>query len=195
MISVRSGFVYMERLEESINVQSIVRGTSHRAVRGMMDWARWTRACPLRRPAYTIRFLWTGTSLSDCVVLRWMEKTPGLTVSVWDRGLDRKNDNVHIYSEIKSFLQTLQRFCTDDTTKHICSYRVRRKEMTFVFKCYAHIKDLFYFSMWHIAGLGNREYGRRNPSRWPRGTLYTQKLALTSPTSGGRSIGIVLSRS
>jgi hypothetical protein len=25
----------------------------------------------------------------------------------------------------------------------------------------------------------------------PRGTLYTQKLALTSPTSGGRSVGIV----
>jgi hypothetical protein len=28
-------------------------------------------------------------------------------------------------------------------------------------------------------------------SRWPRGTLYPQKLALTSPTSGGRSAGIV----
>jgi hypothetical protein len=32
------------------------------------------------------------------------------------------------------------------------------------------------------------EYGRRDPSRWPRGTLYPQKLALDSPTSGGRSI-------
>jgi hypothetical protein len=32
----------MERLEESINVQSIVRGMSHRAVRGMMDGAWWT---------------------------------------------------------------------------------------------------------------------------------------------------------
>jgi hypothetical protein len=28
----------------------------------------------------------------------------------------------------------------------------------------------------------------------PRGTLYQQKLALTSPTSGGRSVGIVRSR-
>jgi hypothetical protein len=27
--------------------------------------------------------------------------------------------------------------------------------------------------------------------RWPRDTLYPQKLALTSPTSGGRSVGIV----
>jgi hypothetical protein len=36
-----------------------------------------------------------------------------------------------------------------------------------------------------------REYGRRDPSRWPRGTIYTRKLALTSSTSGGRSVGIV----
>jgi hypothetical protein len=39
--------------------------------------------------------------------------------------------------------------------------------------------------------LENREYGRGDPSRWPRGTIYPQELALTSPTSGGRSIGIV----
>jgi hypothetical protein len=42
--------------------------------------------------------------------------------------------------------------------------------------------------------LENREYGRRDPSRWPRSTLYPQKLAITSPTSGGRSVGIVRSR-
>jgi hypothetical protein len=40
----------------------------------------------------------------------------------------------------------------------------------------------------------NQEYGSRDPSRWPRDTLYTQKLAITSPTSGGRSVGIVRSR-
>jgi hypothetical protein len=40
--------------------------------------------------------------------------------------------------------------------------------------------------------LENREYGRRDPSRRPRGTLYPPKeLALTSPTSGGRSVCIV----
>jgi hypothetical protein len=44
------------------------------------------------------------------------------------------------------------------------------------------------------SGLENREYGRRDPSSWPRGTLYPQKLALTSPTSGGRSVGTVCSR-
>jgi hypothetical protein len=42
--------------------------------------------------------------------------------------------------------------------------------------------------------LENREYGRRDSSRRPRGTLYPQKLAITSPTSGGRSVGIVRSR-
>jgi hypothetical protein len=44
------------------------------------------------------------------------------------------------------------------------------------------------------SGLESREYGRRDPSRWPRGTLYPQKLALTSPTSGGRPAGIVRSQ-
>jgi hypothetical protein len=44
------------------------------------------------------------------------------------------------------------------------------------------------------SSLENREYGRRDPSRWPRGTLYPLKLALTSPTSGGRSVAIDRSR-
>jgi hypothetical protein len=44
------------------------------------------------------------------------------------------------------------------------------------------------------SGLEIREYSRRNPSRWACGTLYPQKLALTSPTSGDRSVGIVRSR-
>jgi hypothetical protein len=39
-----------------------------------------------------------------------------------------------------------------------------------------------------------REYGRRDPSRWPCGTFCPQKLALTSLTSGGRLVGIVRSR-
>jgi hypothetical protein len=33
-----------------------------------------------------------------------------------------------------------------------------------------------------------------DPSRWPRGPLYPQKLTLSSPRSGGRSVGIVRSR-
>jgi hypothetical protein len=39
-----------------------------------------------------------------------------------------------------------------------------------------------------VSGLGNQEYGRRDQSR----SLYQQKLAVTLPTSGGRSIGIQL---
>jgi hypothetical protein len=42
-----------------------------------------------------------------------------------------------------------------------------------------------------MASLEIREYGRRDPSRWPRGTLHQQKLALNSPTSGVRSVGMV----
>jgi hypothetical protein len=44
------------------------------------------------------------------------------------------------------------------------------------------------------SGLENRDYGRRDPLCWPRNTFYWQKLALTSPTSGGRSVGIIRSR-
>jgi hypothetical protein len=44
------------------------------------------------------------------------------------------------------------------------------------------------------SGLENREYGHRDPSHWPRSTLYPYKLTLTSPTSGDRSVGIVRSR-
>jgi hypothetical protein len=45
-----------------------------------------------------------------------------------------------------------------------------------------------------MSGLEIREYGRRDPLCWPRGAFYPQNLALTSPTSGGRSAGIVRSR-
>jgi hypothetical protein len=41
------------------------------------------------------------------------------------------------------------------------------------------------------SGLKNREYGRGDPLGWPRDALYPQKLALTYPTGGGRSVGIV----
>jgi hypothetical protein len=42
------------------------------------------------------------------------------------------------------------------------------------------------------SGLESREYGRKDPSCWPRGTLYRQQLALTLPTSGGCSVDMVL---
>jgi hypothetical protein len=40
------------------------------------------------------------------------------------------------------------------------------------------------------SGLENRKFTTvGEPLRWPRDTLYPLKLALTSPTSGGRSVG------
>jgi hypothetical protein len=45
-----------------------------------------------------------------------------------------------------------------------------------------------------IVGLEIREYGRRDRSRLPLGTLYPQKLALTLRTGAGRSVGIFRSR-
>jgi hypothetical protein len=43
--------------------------------------------------------------------------------------------------------------------------------------------------------LEKRKYGREDQLRWPRDTFYPQKLVLTSPTSGDRSVDIVSSRS
>jgi hypothetical protein len=43
------------------------------------------------------------------------------------------------------------------------------------------------------SGLENRDCCRRDPPRLPRNS-YPQKLALTSPASGERSVGIVRSR-
>jgi hypothetical protein len=39
--------------------------------------------------------------------------------------------------------------------------------------------------------LENREYVYRDPLSWPRNILWPQMLALTSPTSCGRSAGII----
>jgi hypothetical protein len=44
------------------------------------------------------------------------------------------------------------------------------------------------------SGLEIRKYDRGDPLSWPRDTLYSQTLALISPTRGGRSAGIVRSR-
>jgi hypothetical protein len=43
------------------------------------------------------------------------------------------------------------------------------------------------------SGLETRDYRSRDPSRWPRGAFYPQKLALTSPTSSVCSVGILRS--
>jgi hypothetical protein len=44
---------------------------------------------------------------------------------------------------------------------------------------------------WEYGGGQHWSYGGGDPSRWSRDIFSPQKLALTSPTSGGRSVGIV----
>jgi hypothetical protein len=44
------------------------------------------------------------------------------------------------------------------------------------------------------SSLQTQKYGCGYPLRWPPDTLYPQMLALTSPTSGCRSVGIVRSQ-
>jgi hypothetical protein len=48
-----------------------------------------------------------------------------------------------------------------------------------------------YYYLYYYYCQENRINDRGDPLCWPRDTLYPQKLALTSPTSGGRSVGIV----
>jgi hypothetical protein len=44
------------------------------------------------------------------------------------------------------------------------------------------------------SGRESREYGRSDSSRWSRGIIYLQHLASTSPTSAGRSVDTVRTR-
>jgi hypothetical protein len=44
---------------------------------------------------------------------------------------------------------------------------------------------------WKNSGTESRQSRLTDPLSWPRDTLYPQKLILTSPTSGGLSVGIV----
>jgi hypothetical protein len=46
----------------------------------------------------------------------------------------------------------------------------------------------FLFRYVNLVGLEIWENGRRDPSRWPHGILYPQKLGPTSLTSGGRLV-------
>jgi hypothetical protein len=54
---------------------------------------------------------------------------------------------------------------------------------------YSFIDFILYYYL--IPGLEIREYGRGDPLCCSRDTLYPQTLALTSPTIGGLSVGIV----
>jgi hypothetical protein len=54
--------------------------------------------------------------------------------------------------------------------------------------------EVLYASVLVKSGLEIRDYGRSGSAALTMGHPYLQKLALTSPTSGGRSVCIVRSR-
>jgi hypothetical protein len=72
--------------------------------------------------------------------------------------------------------------CTSSVGKKVASLRTKR----------AGLDELVYQVEFPQRFL--YDFRSRNPSHWPRYILYPQKLALTSPTSGGRSVGKVRSR-
>jgi hypothetical protein len=75
-----------------------------------------------------------------------------------------------------------------DMCKRFSAFSAGRMLLVVVFLSFKNLYRIFnYFK----CGLENREYGRGDPLRWPRDTLYPQELALTPPTCGGRSVGIV----
>jgi hypothetical protein len=77
-------------------------------------------------------------------------------------------------------------FAAGDTA--VCILRIMRVPLSLV----STIEELLEIKS-SGSGLESREYGRRNPSRWPRGTLYPQKLVLNSTICSGRSVGIARS--
>jgi hypothetical protein len=63
-----------------------------------------------------------------------------------------------------------------------------------IFRCIQLCKSLYIIFIIVLTGiiiLKTEINGRGDPLRRPRNTLYPQKLALTSPTSGSRSVGMV----
>jgi hypothetical protein len=92
----------------------------------------------------------------------------------------------HISSEIFKFL-TILKSLIFPILRNIPTFQATK---FFIFVSYSVVLKFMKYQF----GLENREYGRGDPVRWPRNTLYPQKLALTSPTSGGRSVGIVCLR-
>jgi hypothetical protein len=82
-------------------------------------------------------------------------------------------------SDISGVLPVASRY----TVRKICFIHSQRR-----FRKGVKWSDRFTF-----CGLENRDYSLRD-LRWPRDTLCPQKLILYSPTSGGRSVGIVRSQ-
>jgi hypothetical protein len=88
------------------------------------------------------------------------------------------------------FLVELQ-YCNFDTKIKITIYTSPSPNLTKRNNKLFSKERLFATHLYNLM-LSNASCG--NPLCWPRDTLYPQKLALTSPTRGGSSVGTVLSR-
>jgi hypothetical protein len=80
-----------------------------------------------------------------------------------------------------------------DTSQCQCHNCSRGETSANSARCSSSGDAILRMDMTSASGLENPNYGSRDPPCWPYGTLYPQKQALTSVTSGGRSVGIVRS--
>jgi hypothetical protein len=94
------------------------------------------------------------------------------------RSLNKKANGVSLSIQRRNYL-SLKR--TNGHNSFICDLAV----------CEWIIRSEIKIASMFISGQESRINDRGDPLRWPRDTLYPLKLALTSPTSGGRSVGIV----
>jgi hypothetical protein len=124
--------------------------------------------------------------LSLICVLHAMTVSPSLTPSFWlysAKSTSYEDSHWAVFYSLLPFrLSCVQIFfsvsCCQTSSVYVIPLMPETK-----FHTYRKLQAKLYY-------IEIREYGRRDPPRWPRSTLYPQKLALTSPTSSGRSVGI-----
>jgi hypothetical protein len=94
-------------------------------------------------------------------------------------------------TKIVNFVVSGQSFSSSETV-HLPGWTILQQNL-FLWRRYISMLQQNNYSAYgnDRSGQENRINDRGDPLRWPRNTLYPTKLALTSPTSGGRSVGIV----
>jgi hypothetical protein len=142
----------------------------------------------------------------------WTSESYRIVVTIWKCSVSPTHPNPVVYSESKRGNTEYLKICYITTASVVCwseflatypEVRVRFSALpdilrssgsgTVPLSLVSTTEELLEIKS-SGSGLESREYSRRNPSRWPRGTLYPQKLALNSPTSNDRSVGTVRSR-
>jgi hypothetical protein len=152
-------------------------------VRLMMNWVSGNK----------VEYLWVALQLRDW----WFWKTDCVQMKLASYTIFFK---CRFYYNLQSVLIFIDRLC--GLVVRVPGYRSRGPRFDFRrYKIFWEIVGLERGPLslvriieelleWINSGFGqeNRINDLGDPLRWPRDTLYPQKLALTSPTSGGRSI-------